>query len=451
MRLFSVSGSMSKRKRDQDVPPSPASCPQTTTNLLKEACRNCDFGTLETLFLQGSSLVSGLVVKGVPLFIAACKAGCTRLVDVMLSKGANPNMRLKRDFLSALHLTCVNGHVDVVKLLLSKGAEIESFSTNRRTPLQLACYHGHLPVVDVLLSEGAQVNKVGPHAATALHFACIRGDSLIVDLLLSKGANIDLCAIFQITPLFIACHYGHAKVVDVLLSRGAPYNPEPIHDSRLTVSEKERMAELLFDQMGSGTRVLGNPYTPFQPTPLHRALEIGDVDLIEPFFTHGAIRVNDPIAETGDTLLHHACGYRNRALVISLLNKGANVNTLNRSHKWTPLQTLCAACSCEYTDNALYIAELLLNHGADAMKPSQLPRGFPTEDSQTSYRQTFLFYFCYFPMLLLGQHLHQMVVGKQIITKPDTVPLHVVLWGIKKHQVPWNLQIVILKKTTQWK
>ena len=79
-----------------------------------------------------------------------------------------------------LHLSCESGHVDIVNVLLSHGADVHvkdrvsKYSDitsiksllliqNEDTPLHLSCKSGHVDIVNVLLSHGADIhvrNKV---------------------------------------------------------------------------------------------------------------------------------------------------------------------------------------------------------------------------------------------------------------------------------------------------
>ena len=49
-----------------------------------------------------------------------------------------------------------NGHEAVVKLLLEKGAELETEDRNNQTPLSWAAENGRKAVVKLLLENGAQ-------------------------------------------------------------------------------------------------------------------------------------------------------------------------------------------------------------------------------------------------------------------------------------------------------
>jgi ankyrin repeat protein len=50
----------------------------------------------------------------------------------------------------------LNGHEAVVKLLLEKGAELETKDKSGQTPLSLAAENGREAVVKLLLEKGAQ-------------------------------------------------------------------------------------------------------------------------------------------------------------------------------------------------------------------------------------------------------------------------------------------------------
>jgi ankyrin repeat protein len=77
----------------------------------------------------------------------------------------------------------------VVKLLLEKGADVESNDTrNGRTPLSWAAGSGHEAVVKLLLEKGADVERISNNGRTPLCCAALNGHEVMVNLLLEKGA-----------------------------------------------------------------------------------------------------------------------------------------------------------------------------------------------------------------------------------------------------------------------
>jgi ankyrin repeat protein len=85
---------------------------------------------------------------------------------------------------SLLRWASQNGHIEVVKLLLEKGANIhadDDFS------LRIASQQGHLEVVKLLIENGANVNAQDDYS---LRWASQNGHIEVVKLLLENGADI---------------------------------------------------------------------------------------------------------------------------------------------------------------------------------------------------------------------------------------------------------------------
>ncbi|RYP79786.1 hypothetical protein DL770_006501 [Monosporascus sp. CRB-9-2] len=54
---------------------------------------------------------------------------------------------------TALHWACLGGHLDVVRLLLSRGASPAAANDKDQIPLDLAAFNGHMRVVDHFLAQ----------------------------------------------------------------------------------------------------------------------------------------------------------------------------------------------------------------------------------------------------------------------------------------------------------
>jgi ankyrin repeat protein len=94
------------------------------------------------------------------------------------------------DSQTPLSRTAMEGHEAVVKLLLEKGAELESKDSDfGMTPLLQAAMDGHEAVVKLLLEKGAELESKDKTGRTPLSRAAENGHEAVVKLLLKKGAE----------------------------------------------------------------------------------------------------------------------------------------------------------------------------------------------------------------------------------------------------------------------
>ena len=117
-----------------------------------------------------------------------------------------------------------NGHLNVVKYLLKKGANVndEDETTVRQSPLILATFEGHNNVVKTLLKRGANIHYRNSMGDNALITSIQEGKINVTKILLDNGANINEPNNDDETPLELATKYsgkGDTKMRDLLLSR----------------------------------------------------------------------------------------------------------------------------------------------------------------------------------------------------------------------------------------
>lgn len=122
---------------------------------------------------------------------------------------------------TALFFAAQEGNVEVARLLISAGAEVNCPSQDGATPLFVACQAGHIVMVKELLESGAQVNFTMRDHASPLFIAAQNGHRNVCVLLINKGATVDKTRNDGATPLWIAAQMGHDHVVKVLLQQGA--------------------------------------------------------------------------------------------------------------------------------------------------------------------------------------------------------------------------------------
>lgn len=124
----------------------------------------------------------------------------------------------------SLQLAVLNDDIEMVRLLIADGAEIDARGRYGATPLSCASIRGHYDIAELLVDEGADVNfraETDDLGETPLHQAAVKGYTDIVELLLDNGAEIDAPGIGGTTPLHMATVPGHLEVMEILLNRGA--------------------------------------------------------------------------------------------------------------------------------------------------------------------------------------------------------------------------------------
>ena len=88
---------------------------------------------------------------------------------------------------SALHIGAWKGYVDVVKVLIQEGADVNAVDEDKMTTLHVVAQYGHIDIVKLLIQNGADVNAVSKDGRTALHEAAWSGHVDVAKVLLENG------------------------------------------------------------------------------------------------------------------------------------------------------------------------------------------------------------------------------------------------------------------------
>lgn len=193
-----------------------------------------------------------------PLLIAASNAGSIDIVRYLMSKGANakdmgnatppaapignsggnvkqPRKGQGQAGFTALLAAANANDLEMARLFIEQGVDVNAASTRGDTPLQFAAGAGNLALVKLLLAKGADVNAattgavmvkkgpVGLNRLTALMYAAPYGSPELIKALLDAGAKVNARDIRDMTPLMLAVssETQNPEVVRVLLAKGA--------------------------------------------------------------------------------------------------------------------------------------------------------------------------------------------------------------------------------------
>ncbi len=122
----------------------------------------------------------------------------------------------------SLEYWVLRGQSDVVKMMLSLGADPNAPGTGGSTPLADAALKGDVEVVRALLARGARPNVVSPAGTQPIHDAALGGSAEVIRELVKQGADGNARSRDELqTPLHIAATMGRRGAVEALMALGA--------------------------------------------------------------------------------------------------------------------------------------------------------------------------------------------------------------------------------------
>ncbi|XP_025952935.1 kinase D-interacting substrate of 220 kDa isoform X2 [Dromaius novaehollandiae] len=280
--------------------------------------------------------------------------GRTEVAELLLEKGANPNITGLQYSVYPIIWAAGRGHSDIVHLLLQHGAKVNCSDKYGTTPLVWAARKGHLECVRYLLQMGADVDQEGANSMTALIVAVKGGYTDSVKEILKRNPNVNLTDKDGNTALMIASKEGHTEIVQDLLDAGTYVNiPDRSGDTVLIGAVRGGHVEIV--------RALLHKYADIDirgqdnKTALYWAVEKGNATMVRD------ILQCNPDTETctkdGETPLIKATKMRNIEIVELLLDKGAKVSAVDKRGD-TPLHIAIRGRSRK-------LAELLLRNPKD--------------------------------------------------------------------------------------
>ncbi|NXL92058.1 MPP8 phase, partial [Alectura lathami] len=174
----------------------------------------------------------------------AVKSGDYMTVKMALS--SNEEYDLDQEDSSGMTLVMLaaaGGHDDLLRILIRKGAKVNSRQKNGTTALIHAAEKNFLTTVAILLEAGAYLNMQQSSGETALMKACKRGNSDIVRLMIESGADCNILSKHHNSALHFAKQCNNVLVYEQLkshletLSRVAEDTIRDYFEARLVLLE----------------------------------------------------------------------------------------------------------------------------------------------------------------------------------------------------------------------
>ena len=139
------------------------------------------------------------------------------MVRLLVSRGADLEHRTD-EMHTALMEACMDGHLEVARALVDQGARVAIAADSFESPLTLAACGGHVEMANMLVERRAALEERNDEGHTPLMEAAREGHEEMVALLLFHGAHVDARAQpHGHTALALACAAGARDVAKFLL------------------------------------------------------------------------------------------------------------------------------------------------------------------------------------------------------------------------------------------
>ncbi len=202
------------------------------------AARNDDKSMVETLLQHGANASEGN--RGVSALHVAVGKNNLEIVGLLIDRGAQINVE---DQKGRTPLTCAkaSGSTEMIRLLSERGGKETDYEAHRikaaEARLIKAVQKGNIPHVEQLLDQGLSIDTAAGNGHCLLDFAAERGDIEMGRFLISCGASVTRTDRYGRTALHWASGEGNAEMVRFLIEEGANINARdyqgmtPIHQA----------------------------------------------------------------------------------------------------------------------------------------------------------------------------------------------------------------------------
>jgi ankyrin len=298
--------------------------------------------------------------------------GEVEVVRMLINRGADVTAQNK-DRHTPLHLALIPStwiwsqvlterEVEVVRMLIDHGADLTAQNKDGETPLHLASRRRQVAAGRMLIDRGADITAQNKHRETPLHLALKENCVDVARMLIDHSADVNHVMVQNEdgeNPLHLASRQGHPEIAHMLIERG----PD------LTVQNKHGLTPIHLALSRSSSPLHHLPAVGTEWT--QRRLEVARM-LME----HGADIAT--LCNNKETPLHLASRYGevvvSHVFIGHVAYLGADVTVQNKpgltathvelSRLSSPLHRL-SAVGTEWTRRRLEVARMLIEHGAD--------------------------------------------------------------------------------------
>ncbi|KAJ4922963.1 hypothetical protein JOQ06_021283 [Pogonophryne albipinna] len=225
------------------------------------------------------------------------------------------------------------GNVQIIEVLMRKGAEIQANDKSGANAIYYAARHGHVETLKFLHEKKCPLDVQDKSGETALHVAARYGNVDVVSYLCTIRANPDLSDREQETPLHCASWHGYSPVARALCQAGCHVDAKNREgESPLLTASARGFADIV-ECLVEHKADLGATDKDGH-TALHLAVRRCQVDVVRCLLRHHCHL--DQQDRHGNTPLHIACKDGNLPVVTAICSAKAGLDLPNKYGR-TPL------------------------------------------------------------------------------------------------------------------
>ena len=245
------------------------------------------------ILIENGANINAVDIEGWSALSYAVNNGDIEIAKLLLENKA----KIKDELLIAIKSPIVESSINMMKLLIENGANINYTDENGFTPLNIAIESGDMELTKFLITNGANVNSLMQDGVSLIGYAIAQNNMDLLQMLIENGANVNNTNgdSWADTPLKTASRLGLDNVVRILLTRNADINAVDMNGNTAlhtaALNSQLSVVKLLLEK---------NPNLDIQNkvgnTALHLAVISGNIDIVGELVLKGAntrIRNND--------------------------------------------------------------------------------------------------------------------------------------------------------------
>lgn len=161
------------------------------------------------------------------IFTVIEEGALQKLQEILEEDPSKIDVKNESDGKTLLHFAAFGGHLEIVKYLVEKNANLEAKDALNHTPLHAASVAGRLEVVKYLADKNIHlVEEKDNYGLTPLHRAAWQGHVEVVKYLVDKGSCFNTVDYAGKTPLLLAIEANRLNVVHYFIEKTTVFGVE---------------------------------------------------------------------------------------------------------------------------------------------------------------------------------------------------------------------------------